>query len=439
MNVGFLSIMMFGIFILLVFIGLPISFALGSIAIIFTYLYWGNSAGLAMVAQRAWEGMNGFVVVCVPLYIFMGVMLERSGIADDLFKMIQKWSGGIRGALSAGTVFICMILAAMVGLSGASTVAMGLVALPQMLRRNYSKDIALGSIMAGGALGILIPPSATMVIYAMITQQSVGQLYAGGIIPGIILGSLFIAYVLIRCYVRKADGPALPLEERSTWGQKLIALRAVILPALLIFAVLGSVFMGVATPTESAALGAFGTIICAAIYRRLTWTNVKEAAYTTLKVSAMAMWIYLGSMAFTTIYYAMGATEFVKGILISIPGGPWAVMIAIQIVWIILGCLLDPWGIIMITGPIFAPVVQFLGFDLVWFGVAFIVNMEMAYLTPPFGMNLFYMKGVAPKSITMNDIVHSVWPFVACQLFCLILVMVFPQLILWLPVRLFRS
>jgi len=432
MSVELLTILLFITFGVFVLVGLPVCFSLGGAAVIFILSTWGVP-GLMTVINRAWEGMNSFIIVCVPLYIFMGVLLERSGIAADLYNLIQKWSGGLRGSLAAGTVFICMILAAMVGLSGASTVTMGLVALPEMLKRKYSKDIALGCILAGGALGILIPPSATMVIYAMIGQQSVGQLYAGGIIPGIILGSLFIIYILVRCFINKDYAPALPLDQRASWRDKLIALRAVILPVLIIFAVLGSVFLGLATPTESAALGGLACIISAAIYRRLNFKNLSEACYATLKVSTMAMWMYVGSTTFTTVCYTIGAPEMVKGILMSIPGGKWGVMISIQIVWMILGCLLDPWGIIMITGPIFIPVVQSLGFDLIWFGVVFILNMEMAYLTPPFGFNLFYLKGVAPPDIKMRDIIHSIWPFFFCQLACLILAIVFPQLVLWLP------
>jgi tripartite ATP-independent transporter DctM subunit len=277
-----------------------------------------------------------------------------------------------------------------------------------------------------------------MVLYAMITQQSVGHLFAGGMIPGIILGSLFIVYILTRSFIQKDIAPALPASERANWTEKLVSLRSVILPVFIILAVLGSVLAGIATPTESAAVGGLGAIISAAIYRRLTWTNLKEACYTTLKVSAMAMWMYIGSTCFTTIYYVIGAPEMVSDALMALPGGRWGPIISIQIIWMVLGCLLDPWGIIMITGPIFAPIAHQLGFDLVWLGVVFIVNMEMAYLTPPFGFNLFYLKGVAPPEVSMGDIIHSVWPFVVCQLTCLIMVMAFPQLILWLPGVLFR-
>lgn len=436
MSIELISALLFGLLLILLLTGLPVSFVLGGIAVVFTYFLWGPQ-GLAMVANRAWGGMTSFPIVCVPLFIYMGVMLERSGIASSLYTMMHRWSGALRGGLAAGTVLICMLFAAMTGLSGASTVALGLVALPEMLKRGYNKDIAIGSIGGGGALGILIPPSVTMVIYAMIAQESVGQLFMGGVFPGIVLGFLFIAYILIRSAIQKNIAPALPLEERAGWGAKFTSLRAVILPMLLIVAVLGSIFRGIATPTEAAAVGAFGATICAAVYRQLNWQNIKEACYRTLGVSTMALWIFLGSQAFTTIYYAVGAQEFVQGLLLQLPGGNWGVIIGMQVIWLLLGCLLDPWGIILITAPIFVPVVASLGFSLVWFGVLCIVNMEMAYLTPPFGMNLFYLKGVAPPEVSMGDIYHSATPFVICQLVALIIVMVFPALVLWLPSLMF--
>jgi len=436
MSIGLVTGLLFGCILLFLLTGLPVSFVLGGVAMVFTYFLWGPQ-GLAIVANRAWGGMTNFVIVCVPLFIYMGVMLERSGIASSLYTMMHRWSGALRGGLAAGTVLICMIFAAMTGLSGASTVALGLVALPEMLKRGYNKDIAIGSIGGGGALGILIPPSATMVIYAMIAQESVGQLFMGGVFPGIILGFLFIAYILIRSSIQKNIAPALPEEERAGWGAKFTSLRAVILPMLLIVAVLGSIFAGIATPTEAAAVGAFGATMCAAVYRKLNWQNIKEACYQTLRVSTMALWIFLGSQAFTTIYYAVGAQEFVQELLLQLPGGHWGVIIGIQIIWLILGCLLDPWGIIMITAPIFVPVVDALGFSLVWFGVLCIVNMEMAYLTPPFGMNLFYLRGVAPPGVSMGDIYHSATPFVLCQLVALVIVMAFPALVLWLPSLMF--
>jgi len=432
MDIGLLTALLFGVILIFLISGLPVAFVLGGAALIFTYIAWGPQ-GLSIVATRTWDGMSNFIIVCVPLFIYMGVMLERSGVASALYTMMHRVAGALRGGLAAGTVFICMIFAAMTGLSGASTVALGLVALPEMLKRGYNKDLAIGSIGAGGALGILIPPSATMVIYAMIAQQSVGQLFLGGVIPGIMLGMFFILYILIRSAIQKDLAPALPKSERASFREKVSSTRAVILPILLIVAVLGSIFAGIATPTEAAAVGALGATLSAAAYRKLNWTNIKYACYSTLKVSAMALWIYLGSKAFTTIYYAIGATEFVSELLLDIPGGGIVVILAMQLIWLLLGCLLDPWGIIMITVPIFFPVVASLGYSLVWFGVLCIVNMEMAYLTPPFGMNLFYLKGVAPKNVTMGDIYHSVTPYVLLQFAALMLVLFFPQLVLWLP------
>jgi len=414
-----------------------VAFVLGGVAIIFTLITWGPQ-GLYVVAMSAWDGMSKFVIVCVPLFIYMGVMLERSGVASALYVMMHRWAGAVRGGLAAGTVFICMVFAAMTGLSGASTVALGLVALPEMLKRGYSKDLAIGAIGAGGALGILIPPSATMVIYAMIAEQSVGQLFVGGVLPGILLGFLFIIYILIRSAIQKDLGPSIPKEERASFREKVVSTKAVILPGLIILAVLGSIFAGIATPTEAAAVGALGATLSAAVYRKLNWESIKYACYATLKVSSMALWIFLGSKAFTTVYYAIGATEFVSDLLLGIPGGPIWVILAMQLIWLILGCLLDPWGIIMITAPIFVPVVAALGYDLVWFGVVLIVNMEMAYLTPPFGMNLFYLKGVAPKGVTMGDIYHSVTPFVLLQLVGLMLVVFIPAIVTWLPNLIFN-
>lgn len=431
MSATVLALAAFGLFIIVLIAGLPLAFGLGGIAIIGIYCLWGVN-GLYMVASRAYGIMEVYTIACVPMFVFMGVMLERSGVAAGLFSMMHKWSGGLRGSLAIGTVVICMIFAAMTGLSAAATITMGLVALPIMLRHKYDKSMALGCIAAGGALGILIPPSVTMVLYAVIAQQSVGKLFAGGILPGMILGFLFITYILVRSRLQPNVAPALPVERRVTWGEKLSSLRAVILPIVIIFMVLGSIFSGAATVTEAAGLGAFGSILSAAVGRKLNWKTIKEACYETVKVTAMAMWIYLGSMSFTTMYFASGARDVVEGVLLSLPGGRWGVMIGIQVIWIILGCLMDPWGILMIAAPIFIPVVTGLGFDLVWFGVVFIVNMEMAYMTPPFGFNLFWLKGVAPPEISMGDIYRSVWPYVGCQLFCLVLVLIFPGLCLWL-------
>jgi len=432
MSIGVLTLLIFGVVIVALIMGLPVGFALGGTAAAFTYFLYGTEA-MSVIATRCYGQMTGFVIVCVPLFIFMGTMLERSGIAADLYKTMYRWSGGVRGGLAAGTVLICMVFAAMTGLSATATVTMGSVALPEMFKRNYNKGMALGCIGAGGALGILIPPSVTMVVYALIAQESVGRLFMGGILPGIILGSLFIVFIFVRSAIQKDIAPALPPQDRATWQEKLTLPRGVILSVLIIVVVLGTIFAGIATPTEAAGAGAFATVICAAIYHKLTWQIVKESCYQTLKISAMAMWIYLGSLCFTTLYYSIGAPDFIRGLLLQAPGGAWGAIISMQIIWFFMGMFLDPWGIIMITAPIFCPLVTDLGFSLVWFGIICILNMEMAYITPPFGFNLFYLKGVAPPNITLGDIYRGVLPFISCQIVALALVMVFPQLALYLP------
>jgi tripartite ATP-independent transporter DctM subunit len=437
MSIELLTILVFGLFFIFLFMGLPVVFSLGGTAVIATYFLWGPQA-LHMIANRTFTNANSFVLLAIPMFIFMGCMLEKSGIAQDLYSMMFKWMGPVRGGLAIGTVAICAIFAAMVGITGAATVSMGLVALPSMLKHHYDKKIAIGCISAGGALGVLIPPSVLMIILGLYTNTSIGALYAGGILPGVLLALFFIVYIVIACLFRPEWGPALPREERATWKEKLVALRAVLLPIALILGVLGSIFMGAATPSEAAALGAVGSIICAAVYRSLNWTTLRDALQITLRLSCMVMWIIFGASVFTALYTAIGAHDLTRQILSYIPGGRWGMVIGMQIIWMIMGCFLDPNGIIMITAPIFFPIIHSLGFDPVWFGVLFVINMEMGYLTPPFGFNLFYMQAVVPKGIVMADIYRSIVPFVILQFLGLVLCMIFPEIILYLPKLLIR-
>ena len=431
MSIEYLTIFIFGFFLLMLAMGLPVVFSLGGIAVIATYFLWGPQA-IHMMANRTFTGANSFVLLAIPMFIFMGCMLEKSGIARDLYAMMFKWMGPIKGGLAIGTVTICAIFAAMVGITGAATVSMGLVALPSMLKYKYDKQIAIGCISAGGALGVLIPPSVLMIILGLYTNTSIGALYAGGILPGIMLAIFFNIYIFIACLIKPEWGPALPPEERASWKEKFIALKAVILPSVLIVGILGSIFTGAATPSEAAALGAVGSMVCAAVYRSITLSNLREACQTTLRLSCMVMWIIFGASVFTALYTAIGAHDFTRQIL-SYLGGRWGIVIGMQVIWMIMGCFLDPNGIIMITAPIFFPLVTQLGFDPVWFGVLFVVNMEMGYLTPPFGFNLFYMQAIAPKGVVMTDIYKSVIPFVMIQFLGLALCMIFPEIILYLP------
>lgn len=432
MSIEFITVLLFGSIFLFLALGLPLAFVLGGIGTIGCYLLWGDS-GLYIITSQVSGAMAKFTLLTIPLFVFMAMILERSGVAEDLYAMMHNWTASIPGGLAIGTVIICAIFAAMSGISGAATVSMGLIALPAMYLRNYDKLMAMGCVSGGGALGILIPPSVPMILYATMTGESIGGLFAGGILPGILLSFLFILYIGIRCYIRPELGPPLPAEEKPSWREKIRTLRAVALPVLIIAMVLGSIYAGIATPTEAAAMGCFGAIISACVYRRLNCTLIKEACYRTASLSAMIVWILIGAYCFTSLYTGTGAHELMEHFLLSIPGGRYATLISMQVIFFILGCVLDPVGIIMICTPVFVPVIESLGFSPLWFGVLFIMNMEMGYLTPPFGFNLFYMKAIAPDGTTMPDIYRSVIPFVLLQALALALVILFPALALWLP------
>jgi tripartite ATP-independent transporter DctM subunit len=361
------------------------------------------------------------------------MILERTGVANSLYRMMYLWWGGTRGGLAIGTVFICAVFAAMCGISGAAVVAMGTIALPSMLERGYDKHMALGAINIGGGLGILIPPSIIMILYSLITGVSVGQMFAAGILPGILLVVLVAIYVLVRCYFQPHLAPALPPEERGDWPEKFRALGAVLLPIMIVVMVLGSIMLGVTTPTEAAAMGVLGALISAAVYRRFTWTLIKEASLRTFSLTGMIMWILFAAHAFSAAYQSMDAQSMIEGWMQAIPGGPWGTIIAMQVILFLMAMVLDPVGIMLITLPVFMPIVEALGFDPIWFGILFVINMEIGYMTPPFGFNLFYLKGVVPSSITMQDIYRSVLPYVLVGIVGLAIIMIFPQIATWLP------
>ena len=431
------TIILFGCLILFLALGLPLAFTLGGVAMIGCLLLWGPKGFMIMAAQT-YAAMSKFTLLAIPLFIFMAMLLERAGIADDLYTMMHRWIGPLRGGLAMGTVLICTIFAAMAGISGAATVSMGVIALPAMLKRGYDKKIAMGCIAGGGALGILIPPSVVMILYGMLTGVSIGGLFMGGMFPGLLLSGLFLIYIGMRCWHNKKLGPPLPAEERASWGEKFVSLRAIALPLVIIIMVLGSIYLGVCTPSESAAMGVLGATISALVYRRFSLALIKEASYRTARLGGMVIWILMGAYCFTAIYQASGAQQLLNEILLGIPGGRYAILASMQFTFFLLGCILDPAGIIMICTPVFVPVIIALGFDPLWFGVLFIMNMEMGFLTPPFGFNLFYMRAVAPPGTTMGDIYRAIIPFVALQAIGLVIVVVFPQIALWLPDMMFH-
>lgn len=432
MDVGLLTLLFFSCLMLLLFLGLPIAFSIGSVALIFCLFLWGPEA-LYQIASAAWGTGNDWLFVCIPLFIYMGTILQESGIAEDLYEMMYRWMGPLRGGLAIGTIVVCTIFAAMAGVSGAACVTMGVVALPAMLSRNYDKSIALGSIAAGGALGILIPPSLIMILYGSMTGVSVGKLFAAGIIPGIMLAVIFIAYIALKSALRPQTGPPLPKTDRVSFKEKLISLKAVFLPLMIILLVLGSIYLGVATPTEAAGFGALGALISTIVHRRLTWRTFERATMQAFRLNAMVMWIVIGATCYRSVYAAMGGQDFIQDLLTNLPMGKYAVLIGIQFIIFLMGMFLDPAGLVMIATPIFVPVIQAADIDLIWFGILFVMNLEMSYLTPPLGMNLFYLRGVAPAGISMGNIYRSIVPFVALQAMGLIIILMFPFIATWLP------
>lgn len=435
MNPALIVLLMFLAVIVLFVMRAPVAFTLGSVGIVALYLINGPRF-LQMLPPSIIENMTSIILLAIPLFIFIGCLLEKSGIADEIFEMIYKWLGPLPGGLAIGTVLICVIFAAMVGIVGAATVTMGLIALPAMLKRNYKTSLAIGCISGGGALGFLIPPSVTMIVYASLSNLSIGKMFLAGIIPGLLLATLFIAYILIRSLINPELAPPIPVEERATWAEKFASIKNLVMPFVLIFSIMGTIFSGLATPTEAAAVGA--VVAMAIVFLRKksikkSMEVVSTAAESAAFLTSMVMWIIIGTLAFSAVVNTLGLPMLLKDLIDSIGLNRWSVLVAMMISFFLLGMVMDDLPIIMITVPIYVPLITLLGFDPLWFGILFIVNMQMAYLTPPFGFVLFYMKGVVPPGISMGDIYRSVWPFIGLQAVCLTLIIFFPQLVLWLP------
>jgi len=416
--------------------GFPMAFTLAGTSIITAVIFIGPHA-LAYVPSNTFGMMSNMVLIAMPIFIFMACVLERSEVTRDMFDFIHKLLGPLRGGLAMGTVFICAVIAAMSGVSTTAVVTMGIIGLPVMLKYNYSKSIAIGPILAGGALGILIPPSISLIVYGMVARVSIGKLFAGGIVPGLILVFMFVSYIGIRSYLNPSLAPALPQEQRVSWKELVYLSRTLILPVGIILAVLGTIFAGIASPTEAAAVGAVGALISAAINRRMSWNMLKEASIRAMAINGMIMWILFGAACFTSIFFRTGGQQLIKEAMLGMGANPIVIFGFILITLIILGFFLDEITQIMITVPVFLPIIVELGYDPIWFGVLIMTQVQMDYLTPPFGFTLFYMKGVAPPEVTMGDIYRSILPFILMQLAVVLLILVYPQIVLWLPDVLF--
>jgi tripartite ATP-independent transporter DctM subunit len=385
------------------------------------------------------SGISSFILLALPLFIFMGQILLNSGLGEAMFHAIHVLTGRIRGGLAIGVIAVCSIMGAMVGIIGAGIMTAGTVAIPPMLSRGYNKHLALGSVMAGGGMGILIPPSIPMIVFASVTNTSIGKMFAGGIIPGLIMAGMFMVYIGVRCYIQPEMGPVLQRSEGKAKGREiLIAVRDACLAFGLIFLVLGSILAGAATPTEAAAIGSVGAILIAILYRRFTWQVLKKASIGSMKLTAICVWILIGATVFSNFHMLMGAGRLLKSVTLEMGLGPWGVIILMQLSMLVMGFIMDEFIIVLICAPLFTPIAVSLGFDPIWFGILMILNMEIAIQTPPYGFALFYLKGVAPSGITMMDIYKSIGPFLTIKFLVLLLCMALPDIVTWLPNLLFN-
>ncbi len=435
MNLGLLTILLFGTFIVCLISGFPVAFGLGGVSFAYAIFLWGPQS-VMMGAYSTYDVMVNFVMVAIPLFVLMGNILGKSGVAGNLFQTLYLWLGPIRGGLAITVVLVGALMAAMVGVIGASIFTIGIIAIPAMQQRGYDKHMIMGPLMSGCALAQLIPPSTLMLAYAAVTELSAGRMFIGGIMPGLLLAGLYSTFIAIRVGLKPELGPPIPVEDRVNLWQKVVSLKATILPIFIIVGVLGSIFAGVATPTEAASVGVIGAFICAAINRRLTWGVIKESLYNTLRITGMIIWIVLGAHIFSRFYIAMGAAHLIEETVVRLAINPWWVIIGMQVILIILGMLLEDMGIIMITAPIFNPIVIALGFDPLWFSIVFMINLQISQLTPPFGFSLFYGKALMPEE-SMGMLWRSIIPFVPLQTIGLVTCMIFPKIITWLPTLMF--
>jgi len=429
-----IALLMFASMMLLLLTGQRFFGVIGFVAAAFALMLWGTG-GEEMPFNASFVLFNWYPMLTLPLFIYMGYMLSESGIANDLYKMFHVWFGPVPGGLAIGTILLMVVIAAMNGLSVAGMAIGASIALPELLRRGYDKVMVTGVIQAGSSLGILIPPSVVLVLYGLIARQPMGQLWLAGVFPGLLLASLFIAYVAIRCYLQPNLGPVLPPEERQvSWGEKIKLLGAGVIPFLIFFSMTGLFLMGKTSLVESSAVGAAGATLAAIFRRKLTLKVLEDTVRKTLGISCMFLWIILAALCFGAVFDGLGAVHGLRYLFLDKWGlDPWTVLIMMQLSYLIMGTFLDDTAMLVIVAPLYVPIVIALGFDPIWYGVLYTITCQIAYMTPPFGYNLFLMRAMAPPEITLGDIYKSIVPFVLVMIFGLAIVMIFPQVALWLP------
>jgi len=431
MDIAEITIAMGGAVVALMMLGVPLVFVTGGVAVITMLLTFGPN-GLPLIASRIYSFLDNYVLVAVPMFVLMASVLERAGVARDLYDAMHLWAGRLRGGVLLQTMVAAVVMAAMTGIVGGEIVLLGMVALPQMLRLGYDRKLAIGTICAGGTLGTMIPPSLVLIIYGLTAQVPIGDLFLAAIIPGVLLAVAYVAYIGARVAADPTLAPtATEGGEAPTLGRKLREMKPLVMPLGIAALVLGSIYGGVASVSEAAAVGAFGALLCAAQRRRLNWSLMWEACRDTMRTCGMILWLTFGATAFIGVYGLIGGTRFVNQVMLDLPLAPWAIVVVMMLVVFLLGMVMDWIGICFLTMPIFVPIVKSLGFDPVWFGILFCLNVQIAYLSPPFGPSTFFLKSVAPADVSLQEIYVSVLPFIALQVLVLAAVFLFPPLALW--------
>ncbi len=438
MSAETITIIMFILLLLMIFLGHPLAFTLGSIATVFGLIGWGGDFGLVsnLFITKTYGIITNYVLVAIPLFIFMAQVLDASGIAEKLFKTMYVVVGVIPGGLAIATIIVCTVFASSTGIVGAVEVAMGLLAGPALLKRGYSPKLTAGAICGGGTLGILIPPSIMLVVYGGMQGISVGKLFAAAMLPGLLLAVSYVIYIFVRSLINPEMAPPISKEERMKYSfkEKLkMTAESLIPPIVLVVLVLGSIIAGVATPTEAAGMGSIGAMILAAAYKKLTFKVLTDSAISTLKTTCMVMVLFIGGNCFSAVFMGLGGGETLSGLLLGIASSKYVVLAIMMVGLVILGMFIDWLGILLICVPVFTPVAMELGFDPLWFATLICVNLQMSFLTPPFGYSLFYLKGVNIPGMTMMDIYKGVIPFVCIQASVVVACIVWPDIILYLP------
>ena len=430
-----IATLMFASMMLMLLTGQRVFGAIGFVAVIAAFFLWGDRGGYDLGFAAAMKLMKWYPLLTLPMFIFMGYILSESRIADDLYKMFHVWMGGLSGGLAVGTIGLMVLISAMNGLSVAGMAIGATIALPELLRRGYDKRMVTGVVQAGSSLGILVPPSVVLVLYAMIARQPVGQLWLAGVVPGLMMAAMFVAYIVIRCRMNPALGPVLPKEDRDIpMPEKIRLLGAGLLPLFIFFSMMVPFVNGWTSLVESSAIGALAAFAAAVVKGRMTREVFETSVRKTLGITCMFMWIILAALAFGSVFDGLGAVRAIENLFTEQLGlGPWTILILMQLSFILMGTFLDDTAMLVIVAPLYVPLVDALGFDLIWYGVLYTITTQIAYMTPPFGYNLFLMRAMAPPEITLRDIYGSILPFVLVMVLALATIMTFPEIALWLP------